>query len=173
MEKTNPSVDLSNLDKVCRESIWSNKESDYGPDYNDHLLEQYKAFVTSINYTSEMKLKFNSYFLGINTALITSIGFAISKQSFNPYLWHFLIPLAGFFAPLVWWAVTYSYKQRNIIKLHILHCIEEKLPLALYKTEWDLMNIDHNHWLKKFFFRINLFIPIVFSITYLMFIILI
>ena len=154
---------------TCRTSLYGDAASEYGPSYREHFFEQYKLFAQSVNYTSEMKLKINSYFLTINTALVTASGISFSKQV-DASVWHYLLPLAGIFISLIWWGVTYTYKIRNVIKLRILHCLEEKLPLALYGTEWKLMDENHAGLLKKFFFKVDLFIPFVFALSYLIFI---
>ena len=158
---------------VCRANIYGAPNSTYGPQYKDHFFAQYKLFVESVNYTSELRLKINTYFLTINTALITAFGLSSVKLTLNSSVWHFLIPFAGILISIIWWGVSYSYKQRNIVKLRIIHCLEERLPLSLYKTEWQLMDEDHSTTLKKFLFRVDIFIPFVFIISYLLFILLV
>lgn len=79
-------------------------------------------------------------------------------------------PAAGLIICFIWWGIIYSYKQRNVIKLRIIHCLEDQLPLALYRTEWNLMEENHGSWLKKLLFRIELVIPFVFGLSYLLFI---
>lgn len=155
---------------VCRATIFAVGEKKYGVDYKKHFFEQYKIYVDSVNYTSDMKLKVNTYFLTANTALFTAIGIGLSRQELNPSVWHFMLPLAGILLSIVWWAVTYSYKKRNVAKLRVIHCLEELLPLALYKTEWELMDEIHNGSIKKYFFNVDLFTPFVFVIYYLLFI---
>ena len=155
---------------ICRANIFSASEKEYGPLYKEHLLEQYKLFIQSVIFTSDLKLKMNSFFLTINTALFTAIGLVFSRSTLNPLVWHLFLPLAGIIISFIWVAVTYSYKERNTIKLRIIHCVEEKLPLAIYATEWQLRNESHSNIFKNFFFRIDLFIPFVFIISYLLFI---
>ena len=167
------SISDAKQEAVCRANIFSAPDSSYGSQYKDHFFAQYKLYVDSVNYTSELKLKINSYFLTINTALITAVGLINAKQSLNPFVWHFLIPLAGVLISCIWWGIIYSYKQRVIVKLRIIHCLEEILPLALFKTEWDLMNLDHNTPLKKFFFQIDVFIPFIFIVSYLFFVLIV
>lgn len=157
-------------DHVCRASIFGATESAYGPAYREHFFNQYKLFVESVNYTSDLKLKLNTFFLTVNTALITAIGLGFSNvRLIDSSVWHLLLPLAGALISLIWWGVTYSYKQRNIIKLRIIHCLEEQLPLALYTTEWHLMEENHGSSLKKTLFSIDLFMPFVFFLCYLLF----
>ncbi len=157
-------------DNICRASIFGATEDAYGPAYREHFFLQYKLFVESVNYTSDLKLKLNSFFLTVNTALITAIGLGFSSGRFiDSSVWHLLLPLAGVLISIIWWGATYSYKQRNIIKLRIIHCLEEQLPLALYTTEWHLMEENHGSSLKKRLFSIDLFMPFVFLVCYLLF----
>ena len=157
-------------DNLCRATIFSGDEDAYGHAYREHFFRQYKLFVESVNYTSDLKLKLNTFFLTVNTALVTAIGIGFSSQKpISSSIWHLLLPLAGILMSVIWWGITYSYKQRNIIKLRIIHCLEEQLPLALYTTEWALMEENHGSRLKKFLFSIELFIPAVFCICYLLF----
>ena len=150
--------------------LFSAKEADYGPAYKDHFLAQYRLFIESVNYTSEMKLKLNTFFLTINTALITAGGFALTNYGiFKHASWHKIIPITGIMISIIWWGVMYTYKQRNLIKLHIVHSLEKHLPLAIYETEWHLMEADHGNKLKKILFRIDLFVPVVFGILYIIF----
>lgn len=158
-------------ESICQATIFSLSEDAYGPAYRDHFFQQYKLFIESVNYVSELKLKLNTFFLTVNTALITAIGLSFSaQQRISPSVWHFLLPLAGILISFIWWGVTYSYKQRNVIKLRIIHCLEDRLPLSLYKTEWYLMEKNHSSLLKKFLFRIDLVIPFVFLAYYLLFV---
>lgn len=155
-------------ESICQSNIFALSEAEYGDEYKEHFLQIYQQFVESINYTSELKLKVNTYFLTINTALITAAGFALSRGDiFDTSLWKYIVPLGGLLISLIWWAVTYMYKQRNIIKLLMIHCLEKRLPLSLYKTEWELMQANH-HSVRKHFFQIDLFVPWVFVLIYIL-----
>lgn len=156
-------------EKLCRANLLGASADSYGPAYKDHFFEQYKIFVESVNYTSDLKLKINTFFLTVNTALVTAIGISFSKQPMNSSIWHTILPIAGILISIIWWGVTSSYKQRNVAKLHIIHCLEEQLPLALYKTEWKLMDENYATPFQKFIFKIDLFIPYVFLFSYLLF----
>ena len=165
-----PAVIELGKNNTCRTNLFSAAQETYGLTYRNDFFQQYKLFVESVNYTSELKLKIHTFFLTINTALITAIGLGFSSQKeIDPSVWHLLLPLAGILLSIIWWGIVYSYKQRNIIKLRIIHCLEEQLPLSLYKTEWHLMGENHSSPLKKFLFSIDLLIPLVFLVCYLMF----
>jgi hypothetical protein len=58
-------------------------EEEYGDDYNDHLFEQYKMFVESVEKTSDRRQHANDYFITINTALIALIGLSFQIKIFR------------------------------------------------------------------------------------------
>jgi len=59
-----------------------------------------------------------------------------------------------------------SYKQLNAGKFEVIHEIEKRLPLALYKYEWEILGEgkDKNKYYP--FSHIELWIPWVFGIIY-------
>ncbi|MDO8593496.1 MAG: hypothetical protein Q7R59_01195 [bacterium] len=67
-------------DNLCRATIFSGDEDTYGHKYREHFFQQYKLFVESVNYTSDLKLKLNTFFLTVNTALVTAIGIGFSSE---------------------------------------------------------------------------------------------
>lgn len=52
----------------------------YGDKYIEHLLEQYKIYISSTEKISDRRQKANEFFLALNTALVTLLGFVISKN---------------------------------------------------------------------------------------------
>ena len=122
--------------KICSENLFSVTESAYGPLYKEHALEQYKAYLQSINYTSKLKHTVNNYFLAINTLLVSAVGLSVARTDFfDPGVWHRIIPIAGIFLCLAWWYSTREYKSVNRVKFKILRCLEGQLPFALHTTE--------------------------------------
>ena len=53
----------------------------YGDKYIEHLLEQYKIYISGVERISDRRQKANEFFLALNAALVTSLGFVISKQT--------------------------------------------------------------------------------------------
>ncbi len=131
-------------EKICRANLYSMREEEYGPLYQAHFLEQYKIYIASINSVSNLKHQVNSYFLTINTILITAVGISLTRDGFfDPAKWHTIIPIVGVILCLAWWYTTRSYKEVNQMKFRALYCIEERLPLALYKTEAEMINTEN------------------------------
>ena len=147
--------------------LFSKNEKDYGNDYKEHLFEQYKLYVESIEKTSDRRQHANSYFITINTALISLIGLSFQIKLFeNLAFIKSILALVGIIVCIVFWYLIRSYKQLNTGKFDVVHKIEEHLPLALYKYEWEVLGKGKDN--KKYypFSHIELIIPWVFGIIY-------
>ena len=147
--------------------LFSKNEKDYGNDYKEHLFEQYQLYVESIEKTSDRRQHANSYFITINTALISLIGLSFQIKVFeNLAFIKSILALVGIIVCIVFWYLIRSYKQLNTGKFDVVHKIEEHLPLALYKYEWEVLGKGEDN--KKYypFSHIELIIPWVFGIIY-------
>ncbi|OHA80321.1 MAG: hypothetical protein A2675_00705 [Candidatus Yonathbacteria bacterium RIFCSPHIGHO2_01_FULL_51_10] len=153
-------------ERICRSFLYATTQSEYGALYQNHVLEQYKIYIGSIDYTSKLKHTTNNYFLGIHTLLLTAAGIALTKDGFFVgNAWHIVIPIVGAVLSGIWWHALRTHKMVNAAKFEILHCIESSLPLALYKTEWELLSAgkkNPHHGTKT-----EPFVPFLFIIIYL------
>ncbi|MEK7081524.1 MAG: hypothetical protein AAB888_01000 [Patescibacteria group bacterium] len=126
--------------RICEQNLYPNTKESYGSEYQKHALEQYKIYIQSIDSVSDLKHKVNSYFLTINTILLGAVGLSLKRDDFfDPGKWHGVIPFIGVILCITWWYTTRSYKQVNRVKFKILHCLEEQLPFAVFKTEWKVI----------------------------------
>jgi len=147
--------------------LFSKNEKDYGNDYKEHLFEQYKLYVESIEKTSDRRQHANNYFITINTALISLIGLSFQIKIFENLAGvKAVLAFVGIIICIIFWYLIRSYKQLNTGKFDVIHKIEEHLPLALYKYEWEVLGKGEDN--KKYypFSHIELIIPWVFGIIY-------
>ncbi len=147
--------------------LFSKNERDYGDNYKEHLFEQYQLYVESIEKTSDRRQHANNYFITINTALISLIGLSFQIEIFENLVFvRSIFALVGIIVCVVFWYLIRSYKQLNTGKFDVVHKIEEHLPLALYKYEWEVLGKGEDN--KKYypFSHIELIIPWVFGIIY-------
>ncbi|MDZ4661711.1 MAG: hypothetical protein SGJ18_08830 [Pseudomonadota bacterium] len=77
-----------------------------------------------------------------------------------------VLAFVGIIICVVFWYLIRSYRQLNTGKFEVIHKIEENLPLALYKYEWEVLGKGEDN--KKYypFSHIELIIPWVFGIIY-------
>jgi hypothetical protein len=148
--------------------LFAAKKEDYGDDYKEHLLEQYKLYVGSVEKTSDRRQSANNYFMAINTALVSLIGLSFQIKFFDDSLWiKLILTIVGVIISVVFWYLIRSYKQLNTGKFAVLHEIEEKLPLALYKHEWKVLGSGKDNDKYYPFSHIELYIPWIFGLIYL------
>jgi len=145
-----------------------NGEEDYGPYYKEHLLKQYHTYINGIDKVSQQRQKTNDFFLTINTAALAFMGVmnkAIENDS--PFL-TFAVSLFGIVLCVIWYRLIRTYRDINRGKYQILHKLEEKLPAALYKAEWEVLGkgADHKRYLP--ISHVEIKIPLIFIAFYLL-----
>src|SRR5574341_673563 len=101
-----------------------------------HLVEQYKLYVEMADRISARRQTANSYFLTVNTALLSFVGYLTTKET-SDYLW--LLGIAGLSLCYLWYRLIRSYRDLNSAKFSVIHAIEKRLPLSPYEAEWEAM----------------------------------
>ena len=146
------------------DSLFSSEKDQYGDRYVEHLLEQYKIYVNSAERVSDRRLETNKFFLGINTALVTVLGFIAAHEKFAVVL--ILSSLGGISICYLWYRIIVAYKGLNSGKFKVIHAIETRLPLAIYGTEWEAL--DRGESKEKYwpFTHIELWVPRIFILIY-------
>lgn len=141
----------------------------YGDKYIEHLLEQYRIYVESAEKISDRRQKTNEFFLGLNTALVGLLGFLSTRPSGEGAEMEAafgVASLAGVIICFFWYRIIRSYKGLNSAKYEVIHLIEGRLPLALYDTEWDILERGTNKKTYWPFSHIELMIPWIFICLY-------
>lgn len=148
--------------------LFSKDQKDYGTEYTNHLFEQYKLYIDSIEKTSDRRQQANNYFIAINTALISLVGLSFQIEIFKNSPWlKILLAILGIIICFIFYFLIKSYKQLNTGKFTVIHEIEKNLPLALYKYEWQILGKGKDKSKYYPFSHIELLIPWVFGILYL------
>jgi hypothetical protein len=152
---------------ICDTNLFKKNKREYGTTFRDHFLEQYKVAIQGVDYTSKWKHIVNNYYLTINTVLLAAIGFSASQYKFAlPDATHQLIPVIGALIAVAWGVTLRNYNNVLASKFSILHCIEEHLPLAPYKTEWELMKSVYGKHPRRAF--VDGLVPMMFFVFYIL-----
>lgn len=152
---------------ICDVNLHKKTKREYGETYRDHFLEQYKVAIQGVDYTSKWKHIVNNYFLTIHTVLLAAIGLSVARDQVSiQVVTHQLIPVIGLFMAMAWWFMTRNYNDVLAAKFYILHCIEEHLPLAVYKTEWEIMKESYDNPYRAAF--IDATVPFLFFVFYIL-----
>ena len=104
-------------------------QSDYGPEFYSHLLEQYKMAVARAETTAERRESGNKLFFVVLTAVAVAYGLGIgSKLSV-------LLPLLGSYICVGWLTFVWSRHQLNIATFRVIREIEQQLPARVFDAE--------------------------------------
>jgi hypothetical protein len=112
----------------------------YGNDFSTHLLEEYKLYVSMADKISERRQAANTFFLAINSAVITALGITWpSEIGASKFSWFIVVSAVGILLCLSWNRLLRSYKDLNSAKFVIIGKLEGYLPVRPYAAEWKLV----------------------------------
>lgn len=156
---------------VHEKHLWNESVEVYKEDYYRILFEQYKLYVEMTDQISSRRQNANTFFLSINTALITGFGYIMMNTNKNRFLLSLSIALCCIIIDLFWFQLIISYKNLNRCKFGIINLIEKELPIRPYFTEWQTLDEGKN--MKKYnpVTLIERWIPIVFVCVFIIIII--
>jgi hypothetical protein len=100
-----------------------------------YRFEQYKLYVELMDRTSQRRMAANTFYLSVNTALITVAAWF--KNDFGQYM--YLVSAIGVLIALLWFFSIRSHAQPNKGKFKVIREIEESLPLNLFAYELELL----------------------------------
>ena len=134
------------------------------------LIEQYKLYVTMADKISDRRQASNSFFLAINSGILSVIGYAaIRERPTLPLAIVWMTAIAGVLVSALWLRLVVSYRNLNTAKFLVIHGMERLLPLRPYDAEWDLVGRGEK---RAFYFpltHIERLIPVGFIILHLAF----
>lgn len=130
-------------------------------------FEQYKLYIEGIEKISDRRDSANRYFITLNSSIFVLAGLVIQYTHDNQKLFLIGLCILGLATSVIFWFLINAYKQLNTGKFAMVHKIEEKLPLKLYKDEWKILGEGKSK--KKYypFSHIERLIPLLLGICYL------
>jgi hypothetical protein len=109
-------------------------------DATSPILEQYKMYVEMADRISARRGLTNTFFLTLNTAVLTTVGVVWAHPPRHLGGW-LAIPLVVLLAECVtWFWLVRSYRQLNTAKYAVVGALEAKLPASPYwNAEWKAL----------------------------------
>lgn len=155
--------------KILRRLVNRFSDVPYGSHekYQDHLFNQYKLYVEMADQISSRRQIVNSFFLSINTALISLLGYlTINDSSQSDPFFYLLMAGVGAGLNYLWYNFIKSCGILNDAKFKIINKIEKFLPLNIYDTEWE--SVERGETLKFYltFTSIEIRIPCLFILLH-------
>lgn len=160
------SMDGKEIDNILT-GIHTDHKENHADKYIDHYLEQYRIYLHMFNTVSDRRLKTNEFFLGLNTAIMAIMGYIETKIVPHASIVFILVPFVGIAICYCWYEIIISLRQLCRAKFKVIHQVEQKLPVSLFKTEWILLGEGKNA--KKYvpLSKIEKRIPIIFIVLYI------
>jgi hypothetical protein len=109
--------------------------AEYGDLYQQHLFDQYKLAVEMADRVSARRMQANTFFLAINTGLLTVFANLVKDKIITGFSGTLPI-IALLVLCFVWWRIVRSYRQLNSGKYAVILEMEKLLPAAPYAAEW-------------------------------------
>jgi hypothetical protein len=166
-EEAERSEIIEEQSNIIAQVLLGEKKSIYGEHYKAHLLEQYKKYLEMADKISDRRAAANTFFLTVNTGLISAFGLAkvVTQNNFD-----FLF-IAGSVAAILlcysWYRLIRSYQDLNTAKFKVVHEIENNLPLRPFDAEWEAVGRGKNKNLYFPFTHIERRVPWIFMLLYL------
>ena len=121
------------------------------------LLNQWQTCVDMANSVSQRRDNMNNIFITLNLAIMAAVSITWDIKSL-------FILIAGITICILWILNIRNYKLLNTAKFNVINSIEEKLPSAPFKDEWQFLKNS-----KKYMYSTTLerILPITFIILYI------
>lgn len=126
----------------------------------NNMLEQYKTYVESADKISDRRINVNTFFITLNSALITVMTIFFSNISLL-----FFLSFLGTIFSILWFLNLKNYKHINNCKFNIIQKVEKYLPLNLYKMEWEILTKGKQKYVPVS--KLEMLLPFIFIITYI------
>ncbi|MFB4421950.1 hypothetical protein C5F59_012760 [Streptomyces sp. QL37] len=114
------------------------------PDPSRHaeVLELYKLAVEMADRISARRGTANAYFLSVQTAFVSLVGFGFQELAKSPWWAALAVALAGTTLSATWWLQLRSYRDLNTAKFKGISKIEERLEVKIFSDEWEALTSD-------------------------------
>lgn len=137
-------------------------------EYAQATLEQYKMYVEMTDRISARRGLTNTFFLTLNSAVFTAIGFLWASKP-HAASWLLIFPVIALVAEcMAWFWLVRSYKQLNSAKFAVIGAFEERLPTSPYwRAEWKALGEGKDPSLYWPLVHLEQWVPVLFAIVYL------
>jgi hypothetical protein len=165
-------TETASIDEV-RPAVWSpavdaSAYAGAGANYQAAILDQYKTYVEMADRISARRGLTNTFFLSLNTLILTTIG-VFWKDRPLAETWYLVLPATVLVIECgSWFWLVRSYRQLNSAKYIVIGALEERLPASPYwRAEWQALGEGRNKSRYWPLTHLEQWIPLLFAATYL------
>jgi hypothetical protein len=117
------------------------------------VLDLYKLAVEMADRVSARRTTANNFFLALHGSLAAVVALIGTQSSAGPQdgTSSSIVPMtvvgaAGILLCAAWWLGLRSYRDLNSAKFQVITKLEERLPAAVFSTEWKFLKRDEIPW---------------------------
>lgn len=103
------------------------------------VLELYKLAVEMADRVSARRGTANAFFLSVQTALVSLVGFGMPELAESPWWVSLVMAMGGVTLSSAWWMQLRSYRHLNSAKFTVINTLEGRLPVRIFTDEWDVL----------------------------------
>ena len=132
----------------------------------DTLYKQYELYVNLMDKVYERRSNINTFYLSINSFLLTTLAAFLSQIAtigVNNSFWILVAACAGGLFCLTWRRTILVSRVLIGRKYKVIHLLEQKLPARLFDVEWEMLESKGKY---VPFSDIEKFVPLVFIGAY-------
>lgn len=127
------------------------------------FLKEYEILTSSAIQVTTWRQNSNNFYLTVNTGFILLGSYLLSVGVYSGIFLVLFISIQGILISYLWLQTIKYYSTLNEIKFQLINKMEEKLPIPIFKKEWELFSKKQVPKTTK----IEKMIPRVFLISYL------
>lgn len=112
----------------------------------EQLMEQYKTYLDTVDYSAEKRLQVHEFFMGINSFLGTLFGYLTASDKYTmDDIVVFLVVAAcvGFSLSRVWYFWVVNFTLVNSAKWNVIYDMEKNFPYQPFQSEWEVYLKQH------------------------------
>lgn len=146
------------------------------PKRMEDLVAQYQMYVQTSEAIIERRQAISSFYVGVNTTIITAITTIISVLVGTDILSNkflsigiiiFVSSLLGIILNSNWYLQLESYGKLNSAKMKVISALEKQMPANIFDTEWRVMSSKIGGKKYRSFTNIEKTVPMAFLIIFI------
>ncbi|MBQ8873525.1 MAG: hypothetical protein IJ032_06215 [Clostridia bacterium] len=138
-----------------------------GVEDNNLLVEQYKVLLSTSESLIERRQKLTTTYLSIFSVMLPVLSAMLTFEQAFLQLGAFFVSAICIILCLSWRGTIISYGKSNLAKFAILEEMEKQLPVAMFASEWLVLNRITTRY--KSFTNRETTIPVIFIAIYTIF----
>lgn len=144
------------------------RKEEYGEQFKEHLLEQYKLYVEMADRISDRRERTNRFYISLLSVLLALLSIVISGNILDNFqvVVFMTIGILGLGLCILWNINIRSYRQLNSGKFKVIHEMEQLLPYPCYDKEWEILGEGKEAQKYLQLTRVEQWVPIILAVPY-------